>query len=149
MVSGAAGLRAAAAVAVFAVLVMSSQGHPRKKPLCSDCPSLCNTNCTAEIAQKCINECSFQYGCDQCRSQVLQSCCRNFCSNSNGTSSLSCCPNGTSSVTCCDNCDSVVINNCASPCSDLSCMACQNGIGQQCRESCMSACNGNCVNKDC
>ncbi|CAL4992177.1 unnamed protein product [Urochloa decumbens] len=150
MALGAAGLRAAAAIAVFTVLVMSSQGHPRTKPLCSDCSSLCNTNCTAEIAEKCINECSFQGACDQCESQVLQSCCQNFCSSSDGTSSFSCCPNGTSSVTCnCGNCNSAAQSSCTSPCSELSCMSCQFGIGQQCRDSCMSACKENCVNYDC
>ncbi|KAF8700101.1 hypothetical protein HU200_034464 [Digitaria exilis] len=150
MVSGASGFRAAvAAVAIFAVLVMSSQGHP-KKSLCSDCPSLCSANCTAVIAEKCSNECSYQYDCDQCKAQVLQSCCKSFCSHfSDGTGSFSCCPNGTSSVTCsCEYCDSPVQNSCTSACSPLTCMACTDGIGQQCIPPCMSDCNDHCVKKD-
>ncbi|KAG2562946.1 hypothetical protein PVAP13_8KG305100 [Panicum virgatum] len=154
MVSGsAASLKVAVAVAVFTVLVMSSQGHPRKKPLCSDCGSLCNANCTAMVTETCRNECNFQFACDQCKSQVRQACCQNFCSSSNGTSIYSCCPNGcvdSDCATCsCDYCDTGVENSCTSPCSDRYCRLCTWGIEQQCLPSCISDCNNNCVKKDC
>ncbi|RCV38781.1 hypothetical protein SETIT_8G169600v2 [Setaria italica] len=127
MVSGAVGLKAAVAVAVLAVLLMSSQGHPRKK----DCASQCYNNCTAIAA-------------------VLQACCQNVCSSNGATSSLSCCPNGTSSVTCnCDNCNIAVQNVCATTCSNLRCEACKDRITKECNESCIGACNDHCVKKDC
>ncbi|OEL20240.1 hypothetical protein BAE44_0018741 [Dichanthelium oligosanthes] len=160
MVSGAAGLKAAAAVAVFAVLVMSSQGHhPKRWPLCSDCQSQCSTNCSATVAAECSSDCSPpQASCDSCKSQVLQGCCQDFCKSSSGTGSNSCCPNdciGGSCVTCsCDNCTTTVQNNCAPACNlheddQLRCQACRNGAAQQCFPSCLSACNDHCVKKDC
>ncbi|KAF8700102.1 hypothetical protein HU200_034465 [Digitaria exilis] len=131
MVSGAVGLKTPVAIAVLAMLFMSSQGHPRTKPLCSDCQPQCNTNCTAIAA-------------------VGQACCQKFCGGSDGTSSFSCCPNGTSSVTCsCDSCKSDIQNSCTSPCSDLRCMACRDGFGKQCNQSCLDDCNNNCVKKNC
>ncbi|CAL4992180.1 unnamed protein product [Urochloa decumbens] len=160
MVSGAAGLRAAAAIAVFTVLVMSSQGHPRTKPLCSDCPSLCGANCSAVVAAECNSTCSPRVAeCDSCKSQVLQGCCQNFCSNSNDTSTIStCCPSDCISGNCvacsCETCTTAVQNSCAWPCgwhaSDISrCQSCEQGVGQQCYTSCIGACNDHCVKKDC
>ncbi|CAL4980356.1 unnamed protein product [Urochloa decumbens] len=160
MVSGAAGLRAAAAIAVFAVLVMSSQGHPRTKPLCSDCPTLCGANCSAEVAKECNSTCSINVAqCEACKSQVIQACCQSFCSSSNDTSTVSsCCPSACISGNCtacsCNTCTTAVDNSCAFPCtmhaSDiLRCQSCQQGVGQQCSISCLSACNANCVDKDC
>ncbi|KAG2558493.1 hypothetical protein PVAP13_8NG270200 [Panicum virgatum] len=159
MVSGAAGLKATAAIAVFAMLVMSSQGHPRTKVLCSNCPLLCGTNCSAVVEANCNSTCSPPVAeCDRCKSQVLQGCCQNFCSSSNGNSSYSCCPNDCISGSCttcsCDNCITTVQTNCAFPCSMhasdiLRCEACRNGVGQQCYTSCISACNDHCVKKDC
>ncbi|CAL4983776.1 unnamed protein product [Urochloa decumbens] len=151
----AAGLKAAAAFAVFAVLVVSSQGHPRTKPLCSDCQSLCDANCTAMVIASCTEECNFQAGCDSCKSQVLQFCCQSFCSSSNDTSTVSsCCPSDCISGSCvscsCDNCDTAAQNSCRSACSDLRCRACQNAVGQQCNISgCVADCNDHCVKKDC
>ncbi|PUZ45352.1 hypothetical protein GQ55_8G215900 [Panicum hallii var. hallii] len=159
MVSSAAGLKAATAVAIFAVLVMSSQGHPRTKPLCSDCPSLCNTNCSAVIAATCNSTCSPPVAeCDRCKSQVLQGCCQDFCSSSHGTSSYSCCPSdciGGNCTTCsCDSCNAALQDRCTFACSmhasDLArCEGCKNGVGQQCYSPCISACNDHCVKKDC
>ncbi|RCV38779.1 hypothetical protein SETIT_8G169400v2 [Setaria italica] len=160
MVSGAAGFRAAAAIAVLAVLVMSSQGHPSKKPLCSDCPSLCNTNCSAVVAAACAVDCSPPVGqCEGCKSQVLRGCCQSFCSSSNDTSTVSsCCPSDCISGDCgtcsCDNCSAAVQNNCAWPCSMhasdmMRCNACRYGAAEQCATSCISACDDHCVKKDC
>ena len=153
MVSGAAGLRATVVIAIFAVLVMSSLGHPRNKPLCSDCSSLCNTNCAAMVMANCSNECNYQFSCQQCQSQVRQACCKNFCSSSDGTSSYSCCPNncvdGDCSTCNCDNCNAAIQNSCISACSDRYCRACQFGISQQCMSSCLTDCNDHCVKKDC
>ncbi|CAO2144585.1 unnamed protein product [Urochloa humidicola] len=163
MASGAAGLRAAAAIAaVFAVLVMSSQGHPRTKPLCSDCQSLCNTNCTAFVAEACNSSCSLPPGqCEGCESSVLKACCQSFCSSSNDTSTVSsCCPSacisGGNCTSCsCEFCSAAVVqNSCSVPCSMhasdmMRCNACKAGAGQYCNESCMSACNDNCVKIDC
>ncbi|CAL4987142.1 unnamed protein product [Urochloa decumbens] len=143
MVSDSGGLRAAAAIAVFAVLVMSSQGHPRTKPLCSDCPSLCGANCSAVVAAECNSTCSPRVAeCDSCKSQVLRGCCQSFCSNSNDTSTIStCCPSDCISGNCAA---------CSWHASDISrCQACQQGVGQQCYTSCIGACNDHCVKKDC
>ncbi|PVH34447.1 hypothetical protein PAHAL_8G219900 [Panicum hallii] len=132
---------------------MFSQGHPRNKPLCSDCSSLCNTNCTAMVNANCSNECSFQFSCQQCQSQVRQACCQDFCSRSDGTSSYSCCPNncvdGDCSTCTCDNCNAAIQNSCTSACSDRYCRACQSGVAQQCMSSCLSDCNDHCVKKNC
>ncbi|CAO2142189.1 unnamed protein product [Urochloa humidicola] len=160
MVSGAAGLRATAAIAVSALLVMSSQGHPRSKPLCSDCPSLCNTNCSAFVAKECNSTCTPNMAeCDRCKSLVLQGCCQSFCSTSNDTSTISsCCPSDCISGNCtacsCETCTTAVQNSCSWPCSwhasdMLRCEGCQRGAGEQCCTSCISACNDNCVKIDC
>ena len=148
--ASATGLMAAAALAVFAVLVMSSQGLPRKKPLCSDCSSLCNTSCTAIAAANCSSYCS-TFPWEQCKSQVLQACCQSVCSSSTGTSNISCCPSdcmGGDCQTCsCDNCNTAVQNVC-SDASNLRCQSSQNGIGQDCLSPCISDCNDHCTKKD-
>ncbi|CAL4992198.1 unnamed protein product [Urochloa decumbens] len=170
MASGASGLQAAAAaaIAVFAALVMSSQGHPRTKPLCSDCPSLCvaTPNCTAFVAEACNSSCSLPPGqCEGCEASALKACCQSFCSNSNDTSTVSsCCPSdcitisGSSSncTSCsCGFCSAAAVqNSCSWPCtmhtSDMMrCNACKSGAGQQCATDCVSACNNNCVKNDC
>ncbi|KAG2562944.1 hypothetical protein PVAP13_8KG268400 [Panicum virgatum] len=144
------------AVAVFAMLVMSSQGHP-KKPLCSDCLSLCNANCTPVVDARCSYDCSPPVAqCDSCKSQILPQCCLDFCSGSNGNSSYSCCPDDCISGNCttcsCDNCITAVQTSCAFPCSMhasdiLRCQNCRSGAAQQCYTPCMSACNDHCVKK--
>ncbi|XP_062201514.1 uncharacterized protein LOC133904053 [Phragmites australis] len=133
MASGAAALNAAAAVAVFAVLVMSSQGHPKTGPLCSDCVSLCSTNCTAYIASSCREQCDTPSGCQDCKNQVLWGC-------------QDCCSKGTCS---CD-CNSTIVNACRLACSPryASCQSCRSGITQTCYSTCNSDCNNNCVKKD-
>ncbi|TVU46550.1 hypothetical protein EJB05_06091, partial [Eragrostis curvula] len=159
MVSGAAGLRAAADVVVLAMLVLSSQGHPTKKPLCSDCPSLCSTNCSAFIDAASNGTCSPPIEpCNSCKSQVLRGCCQDFCSSGNETNSISsCCPSDCISgdfATCsCDNCKTKVEQTCGwAACgmhaSDrMRCDNCKMGAAQACFPSCNSACNDNCVKK--
>ncbi|XP_062201449.1 uncharacterized protein LOC133903967 [Phragmites australis] len=150
MASGAAAaFKAAAVVSVFAVLALSSHGHPKTGPLCSQCASQCNTNCTASAAANCNSYCSAPSGCQSCIDQVLQGC-QNCCNNS--TSSSDCCGNGCAGdcVTCGCDCNSIVGIRCAPACKPnyLACQACKNAVGQQCHTSCNSACNDNCVKKD-
>nr|CAB3497081.1 unnamed protein product [Digitaria exilis] len=103
---GAAALNAMAAIAIFAVLVMSSQGHP-KKPLCSDCPELCRANCSAQLSAALPAECVSS--CDQtpppqcavCKSQLLQEC-QDCCGNATRTGA--CCTGGCVGDGCGDTC---------------------------------------------
>jgi hypothetical protein len=150
MASTAAALRAVAAVAVFAMLVMSCRGHPKTGPLCSDCASLCYTNCSAVAAAECGSDCNTPPGCDGCKTTVVQYC--QDCCNSNGTSTYSCCDNGCigDCGTCgCTSCD-VVLIKCRSACNPnySGCQACSDAVRHQCETSCNTACNENCVKKE-
>ena len=144
-------IKAAATVAVFALLAMSSHGHPKTGPLCRDCSSQCDTNCSAIVAANCSSYCNPPPGCDGCKTLVLQMC--QDCCNSNGTSTLSCCKNdciGDCGTCGCTSCDIAVQNSCMFACKPnySACYACTNAVRQQCLTSCNSDCNDNCVKKE-
>ncbi|PWZ10147.1 hypothetical protein Zm00014a_032311 [Zea mays] len=137
MASDAAGAGAAVAVAVLAILVLSSMGHPNKGPLCSECGSLCNTNCTAEAA----NSTTCRSYCDNdptaaredCERQVLQGCQAAYCSYG----------------TCSRDCNLEAQNACLSIPDDYTdCQACKQGMFQSCFPTCQSNCNSTCVKKE-
>ncbi|KAI4974088.1 hypothetical protein ZWY2020_042172 [Hordeum vulgare] len=77
-----------AALAVFSMLIMSSVGNP--KPLCSDCGTLCSTNCTAEAKTSCSGYCDYSPR-EGCERQVFERCTRDgTCCTSNGTCTCDC-----------------------------------------------------------
>ncbi|OEL19906.1 hypothetical protein BAE44_0019076 [Dichanthelium oligosanthes] len=154
MASGAAALKAAAAVAVFAMLVMSSQGHPKTGPLCSDCASQCSTNCSAITAANCSSACSGNYPpeCYSCLDRVYNAY-ENCCSNDTINSGLSCCDNGCfgDCITCgpCD-VNGLLTVRCMGVCQldNSACQACKDAATKQCNTDCNSACSKICVKKD-
>ncbi|AQK84636.1 uncharacterized protein LOC100278974 precursor [Zea mays] len=130
----ASGAGAAAAVAVFAIMVLSSLGHPRTGPLCSDCGSMCTANCTGEVATSCRSYCENPLAARQsCERQVLQACTVSFCCYGN----------------CTRDCNLEAHNACQSVHdTTIDCQSCTGGIFQSCFPACNSNCNSTCVNKE-
>ncbi|KXG21458.1 uncharacterized protein LOC110430620 [Sorghum bicolor] len=133
MAFGAAAAAYAAAVAVFAIMVLSSLGHPETGPLCSDCGLLCTMNCTTEIATKCRSYCENpSAGRQYCQRQVFQACTLSFCCNGN----------------CSRDCDLEAQNGCHVHDTTIDCQSCRGGVLQYCIPTCNSNCNSTCVKKD-
>ncbi|KAI5003924.1 hypothetical protein ZWY2020_031167 [Hordeum vulgare] len=134
--AAAGGASLLAAVAVFSMLIMSSQGNPR--PLCSDCEPQCRTNCTAEVETTCREYCTRGGGPrESCRSSIFERCTANGdCSGSNGTST-------------CD-CNTMAENTCLSVTDGtLQCRPCMSNIYDQCFHPCTNDCNNRCKKKGC
>ncbi|KAE8780016.1 hypothetical protein D1007_46859 [Hordeum vulgare] len=120
------------AFAVFSMLVMSSLGNPR--PLCSDCETLCRTNCTAEVETSCSSTCN-DNPLEGCRRQVFERCTTDgTCCSSNGTCACDC--NTVSQ----DRCRGITDNY-------TDCQACERGQFDYCYSTCKSGCNNNCKKK--
>ncbi|KAG0517210.1 hypothetical protein BDA96_09G069000 [Sorghum bicolor] len=130
MASGAA---ATAAVAVFAILVLSSLGRPETGPLCSDCALLCTVNCTTQIDTTCRSYCENPLAARQsCEKQVFQACTVSSCCNGN----------------CSRDCISVAKDACQFVHDNsIDCESCRGGILQSCPLACNSDCNSTCVKK--
>ena len=149
--SGAAALKAAAFVAVFAMLVMSSQGNPRTGPLCSNCASQCSTQCGTITATNCSSACGYPPECYSCLDRVYNGY-EDCCSNATINSSLSSCDNGCfgDCVTCapCD-VNGLMTVRCMDVCklNKTACQACEDTVSQQCNASCNKDCSKTCVKK--
>ncbi|CAN6217379.1 unnamed protein product [Urochloa humidicola] len=150
MASGSAALKvAAAAVAVFAILVMSSQGNPRMGPPCSSCASQCNTTCGFITAQNCSRACDYPPECISCLDGVA-SAHDNCCSNATIYSTISCCDNGcVGDCVTCSPCDlnGLLTVRCLDVCqlNNSACQACKDAVSQQCNTGCNKDCSKTCV----
>jgi hypothetical protein len=154
MASSAAALKTAAAtVAVFAVLVISSQGNPRTGPPCSSCGSQCNSTCGTVTATNCSSACGYPPECYNCLDRVYngyESCCGNATINSG----VSCCDNGCLGD-CYEKCGPCDVNGlmtvrCRDVCklNSTACEACEETVSRQCNASCNKDCSKTCVKKD-
>ncbi|KAM3198625.1 hypothetical protein ACQJBY_073662 [Aegilops geniculata] len=124
-----------AAVVVFSMLIMSSLGDP--KPLCSDCGTLCSTNCTAEASTSCNASGNCYNPRADCQKQVFEGCTRDgFCCSSDGT--------------CTCDCNTVAQERCSSVTDgSVRCDSCKRGMFDQCYPACVSNCNTKCKKKGC
>ncbi|VAH70636.1 unnamed protein product [Triticum turgidum subsp. durum] len=130
----AAGGASLLAFSIFAMLVMSSLGGPR--PLCSDCETLCRTNCDAEVETLCGSTCDYNNsGQADCRRQLLKRC----------TTEGTCC---SSNDTCTCDCNTVAQNGCFGVSDGYTrCGSCKLGRFNQCYPTCKNDCNNNCKKK--
>ncbi|CAM0942867.1 unnamed protein product [Alopecurus aequalis] len=156
MSSGSAAFKAAAVVAVLALLVLPSFGRcpslgpappalapvtpPAPAPVpapapgtisCNDCYAplvpACESNCSASMTAACSSFCDPPPGCDKCRSDA--SAC------------IACCDAGTC------NCDCKAMgDDCRGECyvQYKGCQDCQSGYMNQCMGDCLKDCNAIC-----
>ncbi|CAN6217380.1 unnamed protein product [Urochloa humidicola] len=153
MASGAAALKAAAAtVAIFAMLVMSSQGDPRTWPPCSYCGFQCNITCGTVAATNCSSVCSYTPECYTCLHLAWTGYGECF-SNETIYNSVSCCDNGCyGNYMTCGPCDikSVIRARCVDVCNfdNSACETCKDAVSQQCNTACSRDCSKTCLKND-
>ncbi|KAF7034128.1 hypothetical protein CFC21_045193 [Triticum aestivum] len=147
MAAGGASLIAAV---VFSVLIMSSLGGPM--PLCSDCETMCRTNCTAEAEANCANYCydtqSTAGYCEGCMGAYFDQHCNPEC--------LKNCSNGCKKKVLprplCSDCDTVCSTKCTeelqTTCSEY-CDFSRSGLAD-CQRQLFERCNteGTCCSSD-
>ncbi|CAL5081041.1 unnamed protein product [Urochloa decumbens] len=153
MASGAAALKAAAAIAVFSMLVMSSQGDPKTGPPCSYCEFQCNITSGTVAATNCSSACSYNPECYTCLHLAITAYGECF-SNETIYNSVSCCANGCyGSYMTCGPCDfrTVLRACCMDVCNfnNSTCETCKDAVpSSTCNTDCSRDCSKTCVKND-